>query len=275
MQHLLIIAALVSSAIFAAEPSPEQLQTMREFGLSVPPVLLDKNGNEKPAGSLVPKPDKPLSDRGTNQFLFKKYHIPDIANDVDESVPIPKPVPKKEIIAEFQAWGSVELPVKKTVPVTPAVLHVFTEITDSNYIKEAERCVGIVVVDCYAGWCTPCIKMKPIMEELAAEMNLAFKRVDVDAAPIFAARVAAYSLPKVVIFENGKIIASKTGKCTKQEMRDWIESNTRMADVVAETPLSVGKPIESRVTYVPQPVFYSNLDPEPTVIRTVHARSRY
>ena len=63
-----------------------------------------------------------------------------------------------------------------------------------------------VVVDFWATWCGPCMKLGPVLEELAAERDdIIVAKVDVDQHPEFAAELGIDTIPALFLFKNGKL----------------------------------------------------------------------
>lgn len=216
---ILLIAALVLAAASianAAEPSSEQLQLMREYGLSVPPVILDKNGHDRST----------VSEKTTDR-------LPDLANDALS--PAEK---SKEIIAEFGPAIPFELPLKRPVVAEILADVVGVEYVDDTTAKEKiETRPGLVFVDFYATWCVPCIRMATIVESMADEFKqVKFTKVDIDIATTFSRRMnIGPDLPRFMLMENGKILATKTGACLAEELSAWISSNSNQPALQAQS----------------------------------------
>ena len=84
---------------------------------------------------------------------------------------------------------------------------------------------GIVLVDFWASWCGPCVRLAPIYDELAAEMtHIRFVSVDVDAEPELAQQFGITSIPTLKFFRAGTLVDSHTGGLSKPQLRDKLEA---------------------------------------------------
>ena len=69
-----------------------------------------------------------------------------------------------------------------------------------------------VVIDFWATWCGPCMKLGPVLEEIAAERtDIIVAKVDVDQHPEFAAELRIDAIPAVFCFREGKESARVVG----------------------------------------------------------------
>jgi len=84
-----------------------------------------------------------------------------------------------------------------------------------------------VVVDFWATWCAPCRSMAPIYEQVASELEprARFLKVDADAEQALAARYNIRSIPTLMMFRNGAIVAQRAGASDARSLRAWIEQH--------------------------------------------------
>lgn len=82
----------------------------------------------------------------------------------------------------------------------------------------------ITLIDFWAEWCGPCKMLTPILEELDLEYSqVDFFKVDADSNTELAKELEISSLPTVILWKNGKIIARQTGAKPKALMRKFID----------------------------------------------------
>ena len=84
-----------------------------------------------------------------------------------------------------------------------------------------------VVVDFWAEWCGPCKMMAPAYERVAADLepNVRFLKVDTEAEPQLAAQYGIRSIPTLILFRDGKVVAQRAGASDASSLRDWIRQN--------------------------------------------------
>lgn len=83
-----------------------------------------------------------------------------------------------------------------------------------------------VLVDYYAPWCAPCIKMKPMLDELtkiyAGSVNIL--RLNIDENKSLARELEVEEIPVLKIFKNGEEVWTNKGAMEKDELVAAIET---------------------------------------------------
>ena len=102
----------------------------------------------------------------------------------------------------------------------------YLTLTTENFKSEVMESSGLVLVDFWAGWCGPCRRVGPIVEELAEEFDGLAKvaKVDVDAEPELAGGLGIQSIPTLLFFRDGKVVDAVVGAQPKQVLADKLSA---------------------------------------------------
>ena len=101
-------------------------------------------------------------------------------------------------------------------------------ITDEEFEDSILKNSGVFLVDFWAEWCGPCKQISPILEEIASEENnaITIAKINIDENPRIATDYGIRSIPTMLLFSNGELKDTKVGVLPKQELNDWIKSNS-------------------------------------------------
>lgn len=81
---------------------------------------------------------------------------------------------------------------------------------------------GRVLVDFFATWCGPCKMLSLVIEKFDKKNTIPIIKVDVDECEEVASKYKIFSVPTLIIFENGKEIKRKTGYMGLEELEKWV-----------------------------------------------------
>ena len=98
-------------------------------------------------------------------------------------------------------------------------------INDSNFKQEVLEESLPVLVDFWAVWCGPCLRLAPVIEQIAKEYKGKLKvcKLNVDDAPKTASSYEVMSIPTLAIFKNGKVVKKVVGALPKTELESMIK----------------------------------------------------
>jgi thioredoxin 1 len=99
-------------------------------------------------------------------------------------------------------------------------------VTDATFVSEVLQSETPVLVDFWAEWCGPCLRVAPVLEELASELGDKVKvvKVDIDANPNTARDYAILSVPTLTVFKGGRPVQSVAGARPKGDLLRLIET---------------------------------------------------
>jgi thioredoxin 1 len=102
-----------------------------------------------------------------------------------------------------------------------------SHVTDDTFASAVEQAQGLVVVDFWAEWCTPCRAIAPILEDLARSYDgkVHIAKLDVDANQRTSMRFNVRSIPTLLFFKNGQLVDSMVGLAPKAMLQARIEGH--------------------------------------------------
>ena len=123
-----------------------------------------------------------------------------------------------ELQGGYLKWTANNLPVEGSKENTNAKGYSKTEI--ETILKEND----VVVLDFFASWCGPCIKMMPTVDKLSQELSgkVKFVKVDADASKSVVENYKVDEIPTFIIFKNGKQVKRSTGYLEEKALQKMI-----------------------------------------------------
>lgn len=94
-----------------------------------------------------------------------------------------------------------------------------------NFEQEVLQSDIPVLVDFYADWCGPCKMMAPVIAAMAEEFDGKIKigKCDSDDNMPLAQKYRVASIPNMLVFKNGEVIASFVGAMSANELREKLQ----------------------------------------------------
>ena len=99
------------------------------------------------------------------------------------------------------------------------------EFTDKN-VKEVIESGHAIVIDFWATWCGPCMKLSPVIEELAEKYadQVVIGKYNVEEENDFATENRIMSIPTILFFKNGEQVRDlRLAGTTREQIETNIE----------------------------------------------------
>ena len=98
---------------------------------------------------------------------------------------------------------------------------------DEDFEADVLNSDKAVLLDFWAEWCGPCKMIAPLLDEAADqyEDKLKVAKINIDENPNTPAKYQIRSIPTLMLFKDGSVLAQKLGAMPKKDLNDFLETN--------------------------------------------------
>ncbi|MBW2039049.1 MAG: thioredoxin [Deltaproteobacteria bacterium] len=98
-------------------------------------------------------------------------------------------------------------------------------VADADFEQEVLKANIPVLVDFWAPWCSPCLMVAPMLEELAQELDGGVKiaKMNVDENPKTPSLYGIRAIPTLILFKAGEVMEQVIGVVPKEQLKSLLE----------------------------------------------------
>lgn len=97
--------------------------------------------------------------------------------------------------------------------------------TDETFEKLKKEHKNLYL-DFWAPWCSPCVQISPILEEISNEMkDVTIAKHNIDEEPNVPTQFSVKGIPTMILFVNGEQKAIKVGATNKADLVEFLTKN--------------------------------------------------
>ena len=99
-------------------------------------------------------------------------------------------------------------------------------VNDATFKEQVLKSELPVMVDFFADWCGPCVRMAPVVEEAANDYQGKVKicKLNVSESNTTATEYSIMSIPTFMFFKNGQVVDQTVGAMSKDQLRARLDA---------------------------------------------------
>ena len=104
-------------------------------------------------------------------------------------------------------------------------------VTSADFQEKVLNADKPVLVDFWASWCGHCRMLGPVLEKIGeSSKGFDVAKINVDEEQALAAQYQIMSIPTVLLFQGGKVVAQSVGAVPEQTLRDLVRTHTGITE---------------------------------------------
>lgn len=106
------------------------------------------------------------------------------------------------------------------------------DVTQQNFRETVLQNERPVLLDFWAPWCTHCVRLSPVLDQLAEELDgrLVIAKLNTDEAPILTQQFGINVIPALILFQGGNRSETLVNPPSKDAILDFLEENGIVID---------------------------------------------